>query len=223
MRRILQFVLFSAKVLSAQIQSPQLNLTGNIGCQGFPCLNNGTLIMADTNYGMTALDTSAVYIKVTSSVSLTATRNLISPVGSFFFTIENATTGGQAIQIIGASGTGVAIPNGATVAVWNDGTKYVQIGFVQIATGTPNLSVTGTGCSVGSIVGGTWAGSFTLTTTGATCILTITLPTATHGWVCSLPSSAAGSLQTSSSTTTAVYTFSESQSSGTQWFQCAGY
>lgn len=112
-----------------QIPSPQINLTGNIGTQGFPLINNGTLIMAsDANRTMTAQETSALYIKVTSSVSLTAPRNLVSPVGRFMFTIENATTGGQSIQIIGASGTGVTIPNGQTVAVWNDGTNFVSVG-----------------------------------------------------------------------------------------------
>lgn len=113
----------------AQIPSPQINLTGNIGTQGFPLINNGTLVIAsDANRTMTALETSALYIKVTSSVSLTATRNLVSPAGRFMFTIENATTGGQSIQIIGASGTGVTIGNGQTVAVWNDGTNFVGIG-----------------------------------------------------------------------------------------------
>jgi hypothetical protein len=113
----------------AQIPAPQINLTGNIGCQGFPCTNSGTLIFAsDANHTMTAQESSAFNIKVTSSVSLTATRNLISPAGRFAFTIENATTGGQAIQIIGPSGTGVTIANGVTVSVWNDGTNYVQAG-----------------------------------------------------------------------------------------------
>lgn len=115
--------------VEAQIPVPQINLTGNIGCQGFPCVNNGTLIMSsDANRNMTAQETSAFYIKVTSSVSLTATRNLIAPAGRFPFTIENLTTGGQSIQIIGSSGTGVTIANGTTVAVWNDGTNYVSIG-----------------------------------------------------------------------------------------------
>src|ERR1035437_2950190 len=110
----------------AQIPVPQINLTGNLGCQGFPCLNSGTLIYAtDAKHNMTAQETSAFYIKVTSSVSLTATRNRIARTGRFPFTIENATMGGQAIQIIGASGTGVTIPNGTTISAWNDGTNYV--------------------------------------------------------------------------------------------------
>lgn len=126
--RYLLLALFSITA-AAQIPAPQLPLTGNIGCAGFPCLNNGTLIMAaDADRTMTAQETSALYIKVTSSVSLTAQRNLIAPAGNFPFTIENATTGGQSIQIIGVSGTGVTIPDGQTVSVWNDGTNFVSSG-----------------------------------------------------------------------------------------------
>lgn len=38
---------------------------------------------------------------------------------------ENLTTGGQSIQIIGASGTGVTIANGTYACVQGDGTNYV--------------------------------------------------------------------------------------------------
>lgn len=128
--RILKPLLFAllAVPVTAQIPAPQINLSGNIGCQGFPCVNSGTLIFtSDANHTMTVQESSAFNIKVTSSVSLTATRNLVAPLGRFGFTIENATTGGQAIQIISTSGTGVTIPNGQTLSVWNDGTNYVQI------------------------------------------------------------------------------------------------
>lgn len=143
MRKLLGTLLLSfAAMLGAQIPAPQINLSGNIGCQGFPCVNNGTLILAsDANHTMTAQETSAFYLKVTSSVSLTATRNLIAPAGRFPFTIENLTTGGQAIQIIGASGTGVTIANGTTVGVWNDGTNFVQIGSTTGATIAHTLNV----------------------------------------------------------------------------------
>ena len=130
MRRIVLFTLLFLAVASfAQIPVPQINLTGNIGCQGFPCVNTGTLVLGfDADHYMTVQETSAEYIKVTSSVSLTVTRSLITPSGNFPFTIENATTGGQSIKIIGSSGLGVTIANGATVATWNNGTDYVQVG-----------------------------------------------------------------------------------------------
>jgi len=112
----------------AQIPVPQINLTGNIGTQGFPLFNSGTLILSsDSNHSMTAQETSAFSFKVTSTVSLTATRNLIFPSGKFpLGCVENATTGGQAIQVIGTSGTGVPIPNGSAICgIWNDGTNYI--------------------------------------------------------------------------------------------------
>jgi len=174
MRKLIGFVLAVCASCAAQIPAPQINLTGNIGCQGFPCVNNGILIFSsDADRTMTAQETSAFYIKATSSTSLTATRNLISPTGAFPFTIENATTGAQAIQIIGASGTGVTIPNGATVSVWNDGTNFVQIGSaasgsnqtqsnysVEIQSYTvgsgytsPSFSVTGGTCTTPPVLG----------------------------------------------------------------------
>lgn len=115
----------------AQIPAPQINLGGNIGCQGFPCLNSGTLqFTGDADRNMTVQETSATGgIKVTSTVPLTATRNLILPTGNFqFIAVENATTGGQSIQVIGQSGTGVTIANGQAATVWFDGTNVVQTG-----------------------------------------------------------------------------------------------
>jgi hypothetical protein len=144
--RLLIFTIFAGSAI-AQIPAPQINLSGNIGCQGFPCVNTGTLIMAsDTNRALTAQETSAFSIEVTSSVSLTATRNLIWPAGRFPVDVENATTGGQSIQVIGASGTGVTIPNGSTYRVWNDGTNFVQI---SSASGSGSaIACTGTGDDV---------------------------------------------------------------------------
>lgn len=126
---------------AAQIPSPQLNLTGNIGCQGFPCLNTGTLALtSDANHNMTAVETSALSIKVTSSVSLTATRNLIFPAGRFNLDVENDTTGGQSIQIIGVTGTGVTIANGQAARVLNDGTNFIQVGSNGGSSGISGLT-----------------------------------------------------------------------------------
>ena len=135
----------------SQIPAPQINLTGNIGCQGFPCLNTGTLsLTTDANHTMTAQETSAFSFKVTSTVSLTATRNLIFPSGRFpLGCVENATTGGQILQVIGTSGTGVPITNGTTVCgIWNDGTNFVtgvSSSGMGITALTGDVSASGTG------------------------------------------------------------------------------
>lgn len=124
-------------IAAAQVPAPQLNLTGNIGCQGFPCLNSGTLVFAsDANHTMTAQESSATGgIKITSGVSLTATRSLVIP-STFgklqFVTIENASSGGQTINVCAGTGTvcgggaPLPIPNGQSAAgVWFDGTNVI--------------------------------------------------------------------------------------------------
>lgn len=87
--------------------------------------------MTDANYTMTAAsgstDESRSYIlSVTSSASLTATRNVIAPAQKKTYIVFNNTSGGQSIQIIGATGTGVTIPNGKKRAVYFDGTNFVD-------------------------------------------------------------------------------------------------
>jgi len=135
------FGLFASVGLAQHPPAPQINLTGNIGCQGFPCLNNGTLqLPSDANYSMTAVDTSALSLNVTSAVPLTATRNLVYPAGRFGLDACNLTTGGQSIQIIGTSGAGVTISNGACVRVWNNGTDFLQIGSAGGGSGITQLT-----------------------------------------------------------------------------------
>jgi len=78
-----------------------------------------------------------LYLNVTSSVSLTATRDLIVPTTNKTYVVENNTTGGQSIRIITASGTGMTIPNGRSVAVYVNGTNVVSAAnFVILAGGT---------------------------------------------------------------------------------------
>lgn len=66
-------------------------------------------------------------IQVTSSVSLTATQNLIVPTISKQYIVYNNTTGGQSIQVKTSAGTGVTIPNGKRMHVFVDGTNAVQM------------------------------------------------------------------------------------------------
>lgn len=114
----------------AAAQAPQVPVTGNLGAGGsFPLVNSPAVIFtSDANHTMVypEMTGSSGFIKVTSSVSLTATRNLIAPMAKGFqFTVENATTGGQAIQVIGTSGSGITIANGDTSLVASDGSNYV--------------------------------------------------------------------------------------------------
>jgi hypothetical protein len=65
----------------------------------------------------------SLYFKVTSGVSLTATRTLtIAPNDvSKIWIIENATSGSQSINISQGSGANVTVPNGSVAVVYSDG------------------------------------------------------------------------------------------------------
>jgi len=77
-------------------------------------------------------------LNVTSSGSLTATRNLIVPSIEKPYLIENNTTGGQDIVVKTAAGTGVTVPNGARTLVYTNGTNVVSaINYIpDFAAGT---------------------------------------------------------------------------------------
>ena len=79
---------------------------------------NKTLTLSNTN---AAQDARAVFLNVTSSVSLTVTRDLIVPAITKNYIVKNATTGSQSIRVI-VAGVGVTIPNGKTALIYNDGT-----------------------------------------------------------------------------------------------------
>ena len=80
-----------------------------------------TITLADD--GSSTDEARSLYLKITSSASLTATRtvtigpNTISKV----YVIENATTGGQSIAISQGSGANVTIPTGTVKVVHLDG------------------------------------------------------------------------------------------------------
>ena len=85
-------------------------------------------IAADANETFTMPDATAdatrsLYLKFTSAVSLTATREItLGPnTVSKTWIIENATTGGQIITIKQGSGATVDVPNGSKVMVVTDG------------------------------------------------------------------------------------------------------
>jgi hypothetical protein len=81
---------------------------------------------ADTTITMqdaTADGVRALYLKITSGVSLTATRTVtLAPnTVSKVWIVENATTGSQSISISQGSGANVTVPNGAVKIIYTDG------------------------------------------------------------------------------------------------------
>jgi len=135
----------------------------------------------------------ALYFKVTSSATLTATRTLtIGPnTVSRVMWIENATTGGQSINISQGSGANVTIPTGAAKIVYLDGAGagaavVDALGQVDVGDGTVT-SVSGTGTVNGITLTGTVTSSGSLTLGGTlanvdlTSQVTGTLPTGNGG------------------------------------------
>lgn len=88
----------------------------------FPADANLTITLTNSNEAQAA---RCYALHVTSSVSLTATRNLVVPTINKPYLVLNATTGGQSIVVKTSAGTGVTIPNGKECLVYVDGTNVV--------------------------------------------------------------------------------------------------
>jgi hypothetical protein len=146
-------------------------------------------IAADANETFTMPDATAdatrsLYLKFTSAVSLTATREItLGPnTVSKTWIIENATTGGQIITIKQGSGATVDIANGDKTMVVTDGAgagaavfnANSSTGVVNLATGvTGTLPVANGGTGATTIT----ANSVVLGTTVANAVQTVALGT----------------------------------------------
>ncbi len=105
-----------------------LNLSGSIGTTGTAILGSASVVLTDANHTLSVAEYTNQYLAVTSSVTLTATRDIVVPVVTgLIFVVKNATTGSQSIRIIGATGTGYTVTNGATAIVVCDGTNYLAV------------------------------------------------------------------------------------------------
>jgi len=110
---------------------------------GFATANYPT----DADLTLTLTNTNATQVarhfalNVTSSVSLTTTRNLIVPAIEKPYLISNNTTGTQSIIVKTASGTGVTVPKNKRMMVYVDGTNVVPA-FNELPVGA---SITGQG------------------------------------------------------------------------------
>lgn len=102
-----------------------------------------SIVMTDANYTLTnfnGIENEARNAVLVVTGTNSAIRDLIPPVVEKLYTIVNNTTGGYAIRVIGVSGTGVSIPNGATCLVYCDGTNFVN----GLSGTSGNFSVNGT-------------------------------------------------------------------------------
>lgn len=128
-----------------------------------------TITLTDSNATQVARNLA---LNVTSTGSLTTTRNLIVPTIQKAYLIRNNTTGSQSIIVKTSAGTGVTVASGTYLAVYVDGTNVVpQISQLPVLYG-------GTGATTAANAR-TSLGVPALDGTGATGAWPITISTAT--------------------------------------------
>jgi len=120
-----------------------------------------TITMVDANYVLTnynGVSDEARNAVIIATGTNSAQRDIIAPLVEKIYTVKNSTVGGYAIRIIGASGTGITIPNGVTTSVFCDGSNFysLQVGTTGNETINGNLTVTGT-TTLGGALSGTTA------------------------------------------------------------------
>lgn len=128
--------------------APGVSIGASIGVTGGQSLTGQTTLsaMTDANYTLAPNEWWVGTLVVPSSVTLTATRNIVPPANpGQHFCVENQSSGGHQVQIIASTGTGTLIPNSSTgtTCVVFDGTNYVSAGASSISlltNSTPNTS-----------------------------------------------------------------------------------
>lgn len=153
-RNILPAIFLFLTVLAARAQD--IPLSGPIITPSTGTSNTGSTTVnftSDANCNVVTATNCAVtgsvyhggYL-VTGAISAQRNVQTITPTQqNRSFVVTNATTGGFGVQLIGASGTGCVVANGATVPVVWDGTNYACAGGAGAAlsvqtAGTPNSS-----------------------------------------------------------------------------------
>jgi len=162
---------------------------------------------ADVTYTMAdgSVDTlRSMYLKVTSGVSLTATRTItIAPnTVSKVWIIENATTGSQSIIIKQGSGATITIATGTKAMVYTDGAGSTAAVF----NAAPTASTSGTVTSVAATVPSLLSVSGSPITSSGTLAFTYSgtaLPIANGGTGASTAAGANAALQAFTTTATA--------------------
>ena len=173
--------------------SLKLELIGNgdqSGTWGTTTNNNlGTLLeqaitgvqvitMFNANYTLTnfngASDEARNAVLVINGTN-SAVRNITAPSVNKTYIINNNTTGGFAVNLKTASGTGIQIPNGAIYLVYCDGTEFYAISKANSSLNVPDTLVLRDGSgnfAAGAITATTFSGQLSGTISSATTATT---------------------------------------------------
>jgi hypothetical protein len=98
-------------------------LAGNASM--FRVLRRAISFASDANKTLTSSEYDGLILDIGSGTALTATRNLVLPLtdGAIVF-VNNQSTGGQSVQVIGATGTGTTIATAKGALLWCNGTNW---------------------------------------------------------------------------------------------------
>jgi hypothetical protein len=130
----------------------------------------GVSMTSDADKTVAHPDFLPVFLEVTSSISLTATRNLVLPtVDDHDWYVLNSTTGGQSLVVKTSGGAGIRVPNGKGLWLRGNGTdivradalKLINGGSEEVAATTTSTATVQNSTSEGTLLG-TVIGSATL-------------------------------------------------------------
>jgi hypothetical protein len=135
-----------------------------------------SITMSNANYTLSNFngvsDEARNAVLVVSGAN-SAVRDVIPPVVEKLYTVVNNTSGGFAIRVIGASGTGVSIPPGITTLVYCDGTNFVEaMSSATTAVNTSNYTIQQSGSTLVFQYNG--ANIATLSSTGTFSVVNLT-------------------------------------------------
>jgi hypothetical protein len=109
-----------------------------------------SIVMSNANYTLSnfnGVSDEARNAVLVVSGSNSAVRDVIPPVVKKLYTVVNNTSGGFAIRVIGATGTGVNISSGATQTVYCDGINFIAASPAFVNGAVLEVSGGGTGRS----------------------------------------------------------------------------
>jgi len=107
-----------------------------------------SIVMSNTNYTLSSLNgvtDEARNAVIVATGTNNAVRDIIPPVVKKLYIVANNTGGGYAVRVIGATGTGVTIPNGATQVVYCDGTNFIAASAAFVNGSVLGVTGGGTG------------------------------------------------------------------------------
>jgi hypothetical protein len=113
-------------------------------------MGRAVVAMANTNQTLTPAQAQCVLIECTGA--LTAQRDLIVPLDVGMYAVYANVTGGFGVRVIGASGTGVVVPQGQMLTVYMDGTNALaDSSSASITALTGDVTASGTGSVAATI------------------------------------------------------------------------